>query len=233
MAQNSKSSGILSSITSGVSSFVNEVGRGVNRAVEEVDRAWFDATNNRFRKAFSVPMEEVLYGEFWAQCLNAGKVNSCTCYVSSNYFSFVVHIPNQPATVMIPMRDVVNIQRAVSLRTSSGIPAIQTITDFNVKADALQIFTSDMKLHQFFGFLNFEKAYNSTIFTWNAFKQAQQQGQVYQGQQGYPVPFQRSAQPATQPGAQYVSPYPNVMQTQGNTVTPNPSSDAPSLTKNP
>jgi len=206
----SKSGGFLSSITSGVNTFVNDVGQGFHRAVEEVDKAWSDARINRFHRAFQVPPQEVLYGEFWAQCLNGTSVNTCTIYVSSNFISFIVNVPNQSASVMIPFKDVVNIQRAITLRTQSGIPSIQTTTDPNIKADAIQIFTSDMKLHQFFSFMSYEKSFSATALAWSNFKQAQQQPPAYQAQQGYPVPLQTQPPP-------YVSAYPNVnAQPQGN-----------------
>jgi len=242
MSQNtskSTSSSILASITSGVNSLANEIGKGVNRAIEEVDRAWFDATNQRFRKAFAVPPGEVLYGEFWAQCVNATQINSCTCYVSSSYFSFIVNVSGQKAQVMLPMKDIVNIQRAISLRTSTGAYAIQAATDPNFKTDALQIYTSDMKLHQFISFMQYEKAYNALMYAWNASRQAQQQPQTYPGQQGYPVPFQAPVQSVPQPYP-YVSSYPNVQPSQVNTATTTTTSttpvnldlSAPSLSKN-
>jgi len=207
----SSSPGFLSSVTSQINSLASELGKTFNKVIEEVDRGWFNAIDQRFRRAFKVPEEEGLYGEFWAQCLNASNVNSCTCYVSSNYFSFIVSGTGQKTQVILPLREVVNIQKAVSLRTSSKTYVIQPLTDPTMKSDAIQIFTSDLKVHQFFGFMQFEKAYNALMYAWTASRQRlnpppmypiqqghpQQQAQGYQT--GYPVPPSTLSQSGTQP----------------------------------
>jgi hypothetical protein len=210
--QKPKSKGFLASLASGLNTLVNEVEKGVTKATEEVNKAWTEATDQRFRKAFQLPPDERLYGEYWAQCLSGtSKTHSCSCYVSSNYFSFVVDLPGDKAKVMIPLKDIVNIQRAVTISSTGPTPVIQTAADPYVRADAIQIYTRDLKLHQFFSFLHYDKAYHSLMHAWKSAQgQPQphtsgqtQSPQLSQATQASPLQPQQPVQPSTpqQPAA--------------------------------
>jgi hypothetical protein len=180
-ASQPKSRGIIATFTSGLNAFVNECEKGITKATEEVNKAWADATEQRFRRAFSgLPADERLVGEYWGQCITGGKSSSCSCYVSTNYFSFVVDLPTGKAHVMIPLREIVNVQPAIVLRSSGTAPVIQPVVDSRAKADALQLYTRDMKLHQFFNFLHYDKVYHALLHAWQTL-----QGPQTYSPQGY------------------------------------------------
>jgi len=157
----------MDNIASGLNSFVHELEKGFVKTVEEVTGAWAAATDQRFRRIFMFPADERLIGEFWGQCISDGRAVSCTCYVSSNHFSFIVDTPSGKANVVLLLRDIVSVQAAVALR-GSGAPIIQPVSDQYARADAFQVFTVDMKFHQFLGFLHFDKAYSALIHAWQA-----------------------------------------------------------------
>jgi len=194
----SKGKSILSTITAGLNTLVNEVEKGITKASEEVTKAWSEATDQRFRNNFKeLPADERLLGEYWAQCVTGGKTSSCVCYVSTNFFSFIVDLPTGKAHVMVLLREVVNIQPAVALRSTGLAPVIQPATDAHTKADALQVFTRDMKLHQFFNFLHFDKAYHALLHAW----QVLQTPQTYTTQGYIPSPYSgQSSQSTMQAG---------------------------------
>jgi hypothetical protein len=211
--QQSKGKSILASITSGLNMFVNEVEKGFTKASEEIGRAWSEATDQRFRKNFQdMPTDEMLLGEYWAQCVTGGKSCTCACYISSNHFSFMVELPTGKANVMIPLRDIVTIQPAVSLRVSGSAPAIQPVTDGRTKTDALQVYTRDMKLHQFFGFMQYDKACMALQHAW----QSLQAPQPYASQSYMPSPYsEQSSQSVMQAGTIQLDksqPHPAVVQ---------------------
>lgn len=162
------------SLASGLNSLVNDLEKGFVKTSEEMSGAWAKVTDQvyshnahkpvlmhtqRFRRTFKFPPEERLIGEFWGQCISGGRAISCTCYVSSNHFSFVVDIPAGKATVgfmvcglcliivkvIIPLKDIVSVQPAVSLR-GLGAPVLQSIPNQGTRADAIQVFTTDMKV---------------------------------------------------------------------------------------
>jgi hypothetical protein len=184
-SQPPKSKGFLASLTAGLNTIVNEVERTITKTSEELNKAWSDATDERFRKAFKFPLEERLIGEFWGQCISGGTTNSCACFVSTNYFSFTVDLPSGKACVTIPLRDIVNVQQAVTLRTTGSAPVLQPVNDSRTKVDAFQIYTNDMKLHQFFSFLQYDKAYHSLLHAWRAI----QAPQTYASQSYVPSPY--------------------------------------------
>jgi len=174
---------------------VNEVEKGITKASEEVNKAWSEATYQRFRKSFSeLPADERLLGEYWAQCVTGGKGCSCSCYVSTNFLSFVVELPTGRAHVMIPLRDIVNIQPAVALRSTGMSPVVQPVVDAHTRPDAIQVYTRDMKLHQFFSFLHFDKAYYALLHAWQTVQPPQQTTTQY-----LPSYSAQSSQPVAQP----------------------------------
>jgi len=162
----SKLSNFLFTVSCGVSYFINEVEKGITKASEEINKAWSEASDKRFRGIFAPLPDERLIGEFWGQCVSGTKSYSCSCYVSNKSFNFVVDLPNGKSTVVIPLRDIVNVQQGVLLRGSGGAPIIHPVTEQHVQKDTLQIFTADLKVHQFHSFLHYDKAYYALMHVW-------------------------------------------------------------------
>lgn len=144
----------------------------VNKLGARAQRAWDVQTDDRFRRYFGFPPQELLYGEFWGQIWNNGNLIPASVYLSSSHLSFLaknkdrVTRNEQPIKVIIALRDIASVQRAHTLPTHHGPSVIQPVFDPNVQADSLQLHTTDGMMHQLAGFFNFEKFFQMFNYLW-------------------------------------------------------------------
>lgn len=115
--------------------------------------AWNEATDERFRRYFSFPYDEQLFGEWWGDVWSGGELIPCSVYVSNNYLCILYKRKN-PTTkdkvhirATIALRDITFLQRACCLPAATGhTPVIQPINDPSIKADSIIVYTNDGKV---------------------------------------------------------------------------------------
>lgn len=153
--------------------------------------AWNESTDERFRRYFGFPFSELLFGEFWGEVWSNNQLVACSVYLSTNWLCVLAKVKDPvsrqkiPLRTQIALRDIVRIQRAITLPSMrGGPPVIQAITDPTVRADSLQIFTRDglvssnfcflsacinlfFQLHQFTRFYNYEKFIATLEHLWH------------------------------------------------------------------
>jgi len=177
---------------------------------DKAQRNWNESTDERFRRYFGFPFSELLFGEFWGEVWTGNQLVSCSVYLSTNWLCVLAKVKDPithnkvPLRAQIALRDIIRIQRAITLPSMrGGPPIIQAITDPSVRADSLQVFTRDGLLHQFTRFYNYEKLLATLEHLWH---------QATIAQQPAAQPSISTAAPNTVPLAQY--PQPPVLQKQ-------------------
>jgi len=180
------------------SGFMNSIKGTWEKFTEKAQRSWNESTDERFRRYFGFPFTELLFGEFWGELWTNNQLVNCSVYLSSNWLCVLAKVRDPanshnkfPLRVQIALRDIIRIQRAVTLPSMrGGAPIIQAITDPSVRADSLQVFTRDGMLHQFTKFYNYERMLATLEHLWH---QA-----TYSAQPGY-QPSISTAAPNTTP----------------------------------
>jgi len=190
-----------------------------DKVTAKAENSWNESTDDRFRKYFGFPYTEALYGEFWGEVWSGGNFFPCSVYLSSNWVCIESKIKDPvtrtktPLKAQFMLRDIIRIQRAVSLPSMrGGVPVIQPVSDPTVRSDSIQIFTRDGMMHQFGRFFNYDKFVATLEYLWHASNNTSTQAGGYQSlSAGLPntVPLhqpvlQKEYQPAqtTQPTTQ-------------------------------
>jgi len=187
-----------------------------DKLTDQAQRAWNESTDDRFRRYFGFPFSELLYGEFWGEIWTGGQLVPCSVYLSSNWLCVLAKMKDPvtrdkiPIRAQIALRDIIRIQRAVTLPAMrAGPPIIQAVTDPAVRADSAQIFTRDGLLHQFTRFYNYENFLATLEHLWHAATLPSQPlnqpsistaapNVVPLAQYSQPPMLQKQAQPATE-----------------------------------
>jgi len=193
-----------------------------DKLTSKAERAWNEETDARFRRYFSFPYTELLYGEFWGEVFTGGNFTPCSVYLSSNWLCIQSKVKDAfhnklPMLAKFSLRDIVRIQPAIALPSMrGGPPVIQPVVDLSVRPDSVQIFTRDGMVHQFARFYNYEKFVATLNYLWHASTTSYQQqagGQpspIYSAPLTQPVPVTMGkeyqptyAPPVSQTGAPY------------------------------
>lgn len=174
-------SGLLSQISSGAFSLLSDLGKNLSHISYEVTRGvnkmlHHEATSeHRFRTYFKLPAQEQLLAEFQCKFLHSNNLLlEGFCYISYNYFCFAPLITfsrptsSQMLLVVIPLRDIENIQPAVSAASYIDVPTIQPITNPIARPDAMQIITRDRQVYNFFGFIDCLHGFNVLFHAWKS-----------------------------------------------------------------
>jgi len=116
---------------------------------------------------------EPLFGEFRAKLVNGTHgFSKGFLFVSAGHlcFSSFTDAQNRAVKVAIPLRNIVKIGLAQRLRNVAGSGVVLTpLSSLSMKANALQVFTKDGVLHQFFGFRKkTEQMFNTLSHVWKA-----------------------------------------------------------------
>jgi len=182
-------------------SFGAKLGAAWDKLTVKAERSWNEQADERFRRYFGFPYTEELYGEFWGEVWTGGQIVPCSVYLSSNFVCIEAKIRDPATRTKLPLKfhfslsDIVNVQRAIALPAShGGTPVIQPVTDPSVRADSLQVFTRDGRLHQFAAFYNYDKFVSTLDYLWRLHSTSSQAGgqpQQYPGQQ--PAPLNQTA----------------------------------------
>eukprot|EP01117_Protostelium_nocturnum_P001065 TRINITY_DN1138_c0_g1_i1.p1 TRINITY_DN1138_c0_g1~~TRINITY_DN1138_c0_g1_i1.p1 ORF type:complete len:354 (-),score=84.26 TRINITY_DN1138_c0_g1_i1:242-1240(-) len=138
-------------------------------------------------------LPEPLLGEFPAKVVNGAQgYSSGFAFVSQGHlcFSSYTNAQNRAIKVIIPFANIVNItlaQRVKNAAHSTGI-VLTPISSLSMKANALQVVTSDNVVHQFFGFRkNVENVFNLLTHAW----QTSRGGMTNAGIAPMPIPMQQ------------------------------------------
>jgi len=103
-------------------------------------------------------------GEFNCNTITKTNVFSGCIFVTQNYFCFYAN-RQDPVIVAIPWKQVLSIQKGVTVKTQSDNITKVMVAD-DVSADALQLFTPDNAVHQFNGFVELYKVWNLLNYLW-------------------------------------------------------------------
>lgn len=110
-------------------------------------------SEGRFRSSFQFPPHERLHGEFVCKALSGHDILDGMFYISDNYVCFTAPSHGRQVNVVLPLRSIRTINRAVTSQSSAeAIPSVYALDANNPSANAVQIITNDGLMHQFFGF---------------------------------------------------------------------------------
>jgi len=206
-----------------------------NRVQDQL-REWdYDYTVTFFRQNFpAIAATETVWDQgIHCRVLSSGLPVFGVAIATTNYLCFDGYLSKtQRLQFVVPLRMVQSIQRAVSLPVTNTrlAPVFQTLIpgSSNVRADAVQVYTNDNRVHCFYSFSSnksFEKFYNIADHAWRAniagsasilyLNNAARPTNVYPAQPVPLAPQARFPEPApvvmapAQPGAAYVPPMVN------------------------
>jgi len=139
----------------------NETDKLILSGAKGLDKLSNEAVLKRFRSYFKqFNQSEQLWSEFYCYCIDSVQEFPVNLYISTNYLCFVYEKKDkQMLHVSIPLRSIQSIQLAVTVQRVNQLPLIQIVLDPNAKANALQIYTNNFKIHLFhrFFFFRFSK----------------------------------------------------------------------------
>jgi len=158
-------SGVVKGLESGINTVIHEIDKGFSKVYSDPK-----ASDSRFRARFFLPPYEALIFELPAKATTLDNVHNGHMYLSYNYICFYTEFQSQKAAVMIPLRDIVGIQKAMigkSVKeTNPNIvpwnPAENKIVDQYV----IEFYTNQGKVHQFFSIPEYELAFQKVWATW-------------------------------------------------------------------
>lgn len=201
--------GWFSNLSVGLSSALNEVSAGVSKVGSSLGGSAHETVTNQlekdFRASFGLPGTERLWDGFSCRCINGPAAVEGWLYISSNYASFFSRSGEHVIAFIIPLRNIVSIQKAHATKPPNAAIAPQLTIAPNggplpstpgaVLPDSLQIFTLDGTVHSFFSFWSYLDCYNVLDRAWRQSFQAAavapmgvQQGYGQPVQQPYPAP---------------------------------------------
>lgn len=181
--------GWLSNLSVGFSSALNEVSAGVSKVGSSIGGSAHEQVTAQlekdFRASFGLPGTERLLDGYSCRCINGPAAADGWLYLSANYASFFSRSGEQVIAFIIPLRNIVSIQKGHASKTPNAAlaPTITTApgggqhpsTPGAVLPDAFQIYTIDGTVHSFFYFWSFVDCYNVLDRSW---RQCFQQPQV-------------------------------------------------------
>jgi len=181
-------SGMMKAVESGINSVAHEIDKSLSK--HYVDPKASDA---RFRSRFWLPHHEGLIWELPAKCVVIDNIYAGQIYLSHNYLSFYCEFDSHKSAVLIPLRDIVAIQK--SMIGKSVKESHPNIVPFNPHENKIQdlwvieVYTNAGRVHQFYSVPDYEVVYNSIYTHWvQCNKQAQLPMPVQPAQPVYQAP---------------------------------------------
>jgi len=172
--------GILGSIGSFLEEVVFQFEKGFDYGTSKLLDQWqewdYDSSLRFFREKFPQLSSETLWDSgFFCQIINGHAAIPGVILETTNFACFhgFGWRNKDELQVVIPLRMIVSLQKAITLKMQypHAAPIIRVPMESGVKHDAIQIFTSDQRVHQFFGFLrekSFSNAWNILDHAWRA-----------------------------------------------------------------
>jgi len=157
--------GLFQKFERSMNAFSREASRTVNVATRKLTEKM---SEREFQAAFQLSPEEHLFAEHAAKALTTGGTLSGYLYITQARLCFFAEVGKDYVKVAVPFAQVTKIQRGKYIEPKfAGQPAeVIPSTAGDVRADVIQIFTADMKIHQFTGFSDFDKAFSLLHYTW-------------------------------------------------------------------
>lgn len=193
-----------------LSAGVAKVGNTIGNTGAETITSQLEAN---FRAAFGLPGTERLWDGYSCRCVNGTASADGWLYVSGSYASFFSRSGTFVVAFIIPLRNIVSIQKAFAGKTNNpGLAPPMALaphggpspsTPGAVLPDALQIFSLDGTVHTFYNFWSFIDCYNVLDRAWRQAFQAPQQ--MLPVQPAVVTGYGQAMQP---PAAPYGSNYP-------------------------
>eukprot|EP00028_Trichosphaerium_sp_Am-I-7-wt_P003789 CAMPEP_0168538416 /NCGR_PEP_ID=MMETSP0405-20121227/21082_1 /TAXON_ID=498012 /ORGANISM="Trichosphaerium sp, Strain Am-I-7 wt" /LENGTH=293 /DNA_ID=CAMNT_0008567509 /DNA_START=42 /DNA_END=923 /DNA_ORIENTATION=+ len=167
--------GFFASLSNTLEQVTHEVVKTVDSAAMATENATrrelANQASDRFRRFFRLPWLENLWGEFTCKIVNGPSMFVVGyLFVSDNYLCYSGLKSNVGRlSMMIPLKNIVTIQPAVSLSASDSTkpPIIQLPTP-QAKPNAIFVYTRDGTIHQFYSFYSYDKCRNVLDHAWRA-----------------------------------------------------------------
>jgi len=169
VATKKSSGGLFSSVIKAVDSSLASVSHEIDKGLTKI---YINDKNadDRFRRWFNLPSNEGLLFELPVKAATVDNVIVGHLYLSYNYLSFHAEFNAQKVNVMIPLRDIIAVQRA--MLGPSAKESIPNIIPYNPVENKLtdqyviEVYTVDGRVHQFFSIVNYESYITTIQNTW-------------------------------------------------------------------
>jgi len=164
--------GFASDFTAAVKSTAKDVNEAFDRVISDVD------PQERFAASFRIG--EPLLGDFACKAVSGQSSVVGFAYVTPNYYCFEGFTPTgAPVRVVIPFKKVDDVKQAIAVASvTPGSPLLLPISDPRVKPNAIQLFTNDKLMHQFYQIDNYDRSWAITCTAWQSNRSQQHQNLV-------------------------------------------------------
>jgi len=130
---------------------------------DKVNSIFSDNKNSsKFQKLFG--LNDPLLGDFSCKGLST-QVLKGNCYISYKYFCFCFKTWEVIVKVVIPLKSIEHIAKAVTLKSESSLPKIIPVSE-GVKPNVIQILTQDKLVHNFYGFGDYNRVWSVLYYAW-------------------------------------------------------------------
>jgi len=138
-----------------------QVEKGYNMASTKMVDAFqnwdYEKSTKYFREKFHALPGETLWDRGYLCSMVSGQMGvPCVVFVTTNYICFQGWTKTrEEIQAVIPLKSIVSIQKAISLRHTQQTyaPSIRLPENPSLRCDALQIYTNEGYVHQLFGFV--------------------------------------------------------------------------------
>jgi len=182
-------SSVTKSLETGIASVSHEIDKGLAKVATSDKSA-----DERFRKAFMLPPFEGLMFELPCKACTFDNVLIGHLYLSYSYLSFYAEYSVGKVVMMIPLRDIIFIQKTMIGKSSKektpNIVAYNPVENKLTEQYVLEVYTNLGQVHQFFSLSNFEQTFFTVETSWRNCNKSAQPPQPLPPPQQIPPPQQ-------------------------------------------
>jgi len=152
---NGKDPGFLDAISQSLDSALSDVGKAVDGAFTGIDGTTLvykkPNTAQWFKKVLNIPASEVFLLESGCRAITMSGFIDGKCYITTNYWCFSWSANGKLSSVVIPLKVVDKVYTGAAMQ-KTGTNEITIFKKNDSPHNAIQLFTNDGKMHQFFAF---------------------------------------------------------------------------------
>jgi len=182
-AQKAKKKTVFNTIGSAMANVATAATDAFTTLSEDFAQSQASGAETRFRKYFPGFPQERLLGEYECRLVSTPEsVIHGRCYISTSFLSFHAEGHGKYILVMLPLRGIQSLQKAVLTKPPPGIPSnyppqfhivmggilpASVMNSSNCpKVDSLVVYTQDNMQHMFFDIHYFDEMYNVLDHAW-------------------------------------------------------------------